>query len=85
MKVNLAGPDDLGRWYLHDENGNAFPLVVKDEDHPMAAALLGWIDKEEVIDERIESARLWLMDCIGDEIDAPAHVEEFFLELRGEG
>ncbi len=82
MKVTLSGHDDLGHWFLHDENGNAFPLVVKDQDHLAAAALFGWVDSEEVIDERIESARLWLMDCIGDEIDAPAHVEEFFLELR---
>ena len=85
MKVTLAGPDDLGYWFLHDENGHAYPLVVTHEDHPMAAALFGWIESDDCDeDERIENARIWLMECIGDEIDAPSHVQKFFLELNGD-
>lgn len=85
MKVNLSGHDGLGYWFLHDQDGNVFPLVVKDEDHPIAAALFGWIENEDLNEaDSIESARLWLMECIGDEITAPAHVQEFFIELRGE-
>ena len=38
MKVTLMGPDDLGYWFLDDENGNSFPSVERHEDHPQAAA-----------------------------------------------
>ena len=84
MKVTLAGPDDLGNWFLHDDDGNAYPLVERWADHPAAGALFGWTAPEEVADqdEIIESARLWLMDKIGDEVEAPKDVAEYFRELN---
>ena len=84
MKVELAGPDDLGFWFLTDANGNSFPLVERHEDHPAAAAQLGWeapkgvTDKEALIDNAID----FLMDHIGDEIKAPKEAVEFFRELE---
>ncbi len=85
MKVTLAGPDDLGYWFLHDEDGNAFPLVEDHASHPAAAALFGWTAPEGVTDEEeiIQDALDCLMDHISDEIEAPPHVEAFFRELEG--
>jgi hypothetical protein len=82
MKVTLAGPDDLGYWVLHDENGNAFPLVKRDEDHPAAARLFGWAPTEGT--DEVEDARLWLLDHIGDEIEAPLAAVAYFRELESE-
>lgn len=84
MKVTLAGPDDLGYWFLHDEDGNAFPLVEDHEDHPAAAALFGWTAPEGVTDgeEIIQDTLDGLMDCIGDEIEAPKEAVEYFRELE---
>ncbi len=86
MKVTLMGPDDLGYWFLTDEDGNAFPLVERNEDHPAAAVLFGWTAPEDITDEEaiIQDALNRLMDCIGDEIEAPAHVAEFFQQLNGD-
>ena len=72
MKVTLAGPDDLGYWFLHDENGNAFPLVEDHVDHSAAAALFGWTAPEGVTDQEeiIQDALDWLNDHISDEIEA---------------
>lgn len=86
MRVTLAGPDDLGYWFLHDENGNTFPLVERHDDHPAAAELFGWTTPEGITDQEeiIESARLWLMENISEEIEAPQHVVEFFRELNDE-
>ena len=42
MEVYLAGPDDLGYWFLEDENGNSFDLVTTEAEHLTAAALFGW-------------------------------------------
>ncbi len=85
MKVCLAGPDDLGYWFLEDEDGNSFDLVTTEAEHLTAAALFGWkapegVSKEQAIDE----ARLWLEDCIGDMIDAPPDAEKYFQELYEE-
>ena len=84
MKVELAGPDDLGFWFLVDSNGNSFPLVERHEDHPAAAALFGWKAPEGVTDDEalIDSAIDFLMDHIGDEIKAPKEAVEFFRELE---
>jgi hypothetical protein len=84
MKVTLSGPDDLGYWFLHDENGNAFPLVERHEEHPAGAALFGWTAPEGITDQEevIVSALEWLMDHIGEEITAPPEAVEFFRELE---
>jgi len=84
MKVTLTGPDDLGYWFLHDEDGNAYPLVECWRDHLAAASLFGWTAREEAKDENemIEDARLWLLEHIADEIEAPKDVVEFFLKLQ---
>lgn len=86
MQVELAGPDDLGHWFLVDGDGNSFPLVERPEDHPAAAALFGWKAPKDVTDEEkiIDAAIDFLMEHIGDEIKAPRHVVEFFEKLREE-
>jgi hypothetical protein len=83
MKVWLAGPDDLGYWFLEDENGNSFPLVERHEDHPGAAKLFGWKAPEGVTDQKeiIQDAIDWLQDHTGDDIQAPRHFAEYFEKL----
>lgn len=86
MKVSLVGPDDLGYWFLHDANGNSFPLVESHDDHPAAAAQLGWkapkgvTGKEALIDSAID----FLMENTGEDFKAPKHVVEFFKKLEAE-
>ena len=41
MKVFLMGPDDLGGWFLDDENGQSWQIVESNEDHIAAAELFG--------------------------------------------
>ena len=86
MNVELTGPDDLGFWFLTDANGNAFPLVERHEDHPAAAALFGWQATEGVEDREaiIQDALLFLMDHIGDEIEAPKEAVAYLNELNAE-
>lgn len=86
MIVTLAGPDDHGFWFLDDENGRSFQLVESFEDHPSAAALLGWKPPEHVEDEKeiILNAMDWLNDHVSENFQAPLHVVEFFKELTGE-
>ena len=86
MKVELTGPDDLGFWYLTNAHGNAFPLVESHEGHPAAAALFGWQATEGVEDREaiILDALLFLMDHIGDEIEAPKEAVAYFNELNAE-
>jgi hypothetical protein len=71
---------------LHDEDGNAFPLVEDHAGHPAAAALFGWTAPEGVTDEEeiIQDALNCLMDHISDEIDAPPEAVAYFQELAGE-
>jgi hypothetical protein len=85
MKVYLAGCDDLGYWFLEDENGNSFDFVTTEAEQLTAAALFGWKAPEGVSQERaVEEARLWLEDCIRDKIDAPKDAEAYFQELYGD-
>ena len=86
MRVTLMGPDDLGRWYLADHNGNSFPLVEHHEDHSKGAALLGWNAPERVTDQEkiIDIALDWLMDHTGEDFNAPAQVTDFFREFEDE-
>lgn len=86
MIVTLAGPDDLGYWFLDDENGNSFPLVERHEDHPAAAALFGWKAPEGVTDTKaiINDAIDWLTEHAGEDFEAPQHVAEFFEKLEAE-
>ena len=84
MTVTLVGPDDLGYWFLHDENGNSFPLVERHKDHPAAAAFFGWTPPEGVTDDEeiIDSAIDFLMENISEEIEAPKEAVEYFRELE---
>ena len=83
MRVSLTGPDDLGYWFLDDENGNSFPLVEAHEDHSQAAALLGWKAPEGVTDEKaINDALDWLNENAGEEFNAPKQVVDFFKKLK---
>jgi hypothetical protein len=84
MIVTLAGPDDLGYWFLDDENGRSFPLVQRHEDHPKAAALFGWKPPKRITDEEkiIDAAIDFLMDHIGEEIEAPEEAVKYFRELE---
>ncbi len=84
MRVMLIGPGELGHWFLTDDHGNSFPLVTRHEDHPQAAALLGWNAPEGVTDEQanIQDALGWLMDHTGEDFTAPPHVAEFFRQLN---
>lgn len=86
MKVWLMGPDGLGYWFLDDENGYSFPLVERHEDHPKAAQIFGWTAPEGVTDEEaiIQDALDWLMENIGEAIEAPQEAATFFRELTGD-
>jgi len=86
MIVTLAGPDDLGGFFLDDENGNSFPLVERHEDHPKAAALFGWTAPEGITDgeEITNDAIDWLTEHAGEDFEAPKHVAEFFEKLEAE-
>jgi hypothetical protein len=57
---------------------------VRHEDHPKAATLFGWTAPEGVTDEEeiIDSAIDFLMENIGEEIEAPKEAVEYFLELE---
>jgi len=86
MKVTLMGPDDSGYWYLTDDEGNSFPFIECHEDHPTAAAMLGWKRPKDILDEEdiIMDALDWLMDHTGEDFKAPAHVKEYFKQLDEE-
>lgn len=83
MKVTLMGPDDLGYWFLDDREARSFKLVQRWSDLPGAAALFGWKppDGMDDEDEQAENARLWLLDHVGDEIEAPPDVAEYLQQL----
>lgn len=83
MVVTLAGPDDHGFWFLDDQSGRSFQLVGRFEDHPQAAALLGWKAPEGVTHEKeiILDAIDWLIDHTSDDFKAPIHVVEYFNNL----
>ncbi len=84
MRVTLMGPDDLGRWYLADHNGNSFPFVERHEVHPRAAAMLGWQARDSITDPEaiVQDALDWLMVHSGDDFTAPAHVAAFFRQMN---
>lgn len=83
MQVTLSGPDDLGYWFLSDQDGNSFPLVERHEDHPAGAAMLGWKtpegdnDAEQIIQDALD----WLMDHTGEDFNSPKHVADYFKEM----
>jgi hypothetical protein len=84
MRVTLMGPDDLGRWYLADHNGTSFPFVERHEDHPRAAAMLGWQVGDSITDPEavFQDALDWLMDHTSDDFEAPPYVATFFRQLN---
>ena len=86
MQVSLEGPDDLGYWFLSDEDGNSFPFITSHEDHPNAVASLGWKQPEGLDDEEdiIMDALDWLMENTGEIFEAPRQVDEYFKELYNE-
>jgi hypothetical protein len=86
MRLELTGPDDLGVWYLTNADGNAFPFIESHEGHPAAAALFGWQTPEGVEDWEaiIQDALVFLMEHIGDEIEAPEEAVDYFRELEEE-
>lgn len=86
MIVTLAGPDDQGFWFLDDDNGRSFQIVECYEDHPTAAALLGWKNPEDVTDEKeiILDAIDWLNDHVSENFKAPNHIAEYFKEFDDE-
>ena len=84
MIVTLMGPDDLGGWFLTDDEGNSYPFVASHEDH-LNAAMLGWdrpigIDDEEAIMNALD----WLMENTGEDFGAPQIVVEYFGDLYAE-
>ena len=84
MIVCLMGPENLGAWFLTDDDGNTFPLVASHEDH-LNAALLGWERPNGIDDqEAIVNALDWLMEHTGEDFDAPQTVIEYFEELYAE-
>ena len=86
MKVSLSGPDDLGYWFLDDDDGRSFPFIERHEDHPVAAVSLGWKRPEDITDqeELINAAIDWLKDHAGEDFKAPKHVVEYFRKLDEE-
>lgn len=80
MIVTLMGPDDLGYWFLTDDEGNSYPFVASHEDH-LNATMLGWESPTGIDDEdAIMNALDWLMDHTGEDFDAPRIVDESFCE-----
>lgn len=86
MIVTLAGPDDQGFWFLDDDNGRSFQLVECFEDHPQAAALLGWTCPDGVTDESaiIFAAMDYLNDHVSESFKAPLHIAEYFKQFDDE-
>lgn len=86
MEVTLMGPDDLGYWFLTDDEGNNFPFITRHEDHPNAAAMLGWEQTEGIEDEEaiIMDALDWLNEHTGEEFTAPSHIAAYFDQLYNE-
>jgi hypothetical protein len=85
MKLMLVGPDDSGFWFLENENGLSWKIVERWADHSAAAALFGWDAPDDATDEeQNESAREFLMEHIGAEIEAPRHIAIHFEELERE-
>ena len=84
MNLTLMGPDDLGAWFLTDEEGNSYPFITCHEDH-LNATMLGW-DRPVGIDdeESILNALDWLMERTGEDCDAPQIVAKYFEELYEE-
>lgn len=78
MQLTLQGPDELGFCVLTDDDGNTYPLVTKTEDYLSAAKLFGWTGG--TIDEAIE----FVTEMNGEDIEAPPHIEEYFLSLYAE-
>jgi hypothetical protein len=85
MKLMLVGPDGSGFWFLENDHGLSWQLVERWADHPGAAALFGWVAADgSSDDEQAEAAREFLMEKIGDEIEAPLHIAQHFKELERE-
>lgn len=84
MIVTLMGPDNLGYWFLTDDDGNSHPFITRHEDH-LNATMLGW-QRPAGIDEVEATMRAldWLMDHTGEGFDAPQIVVEYFKELYAE-
>jgi hypothetical protein len=85
MKLILVGPSDEGSWFLENQNGLSWELVERWSDHPGAAALFGWAAADGATDdEQAEAAREFLMENIGEQIEAPLHIAQHFEELERE-
>ena len=85
MKLTLVGPDDSGFWFLENQHGMTWQIVERWGDHPGAAVLFGWVAAEGATDdEQVGSAREFLMENIGAEIEAPLHIAQYFDELERE-
>lgn len=85
MKLTLVGPDDSGFWFLENQNGLSWQIVERWADHPAAAALFGWSAPDGATDDKqVESAREFLMENIGTEIEAPLHIAQHFEQLERE-
>lgn len=83
MQVTLMGPDNLGFWFLTDDDGNVFPFVTRHEEHSIAASMLGWTKPEGIEDEAaIMDALDWLMAHTGEDFEAPDYVADFFRRLN---
>jgi hypothetical protein len=85
MKLTLVGPDDSGFWFLENDNGLSWQLVERRTDHPGAAALFGWVAADGATeDEQAEAAREFLVENIGDQMEAPRHIATHFEEMERE-
>lgn len=85
MRLTLVGPDDSGFWHLENDNGMTWQVVERWADHPGAAALLGWTSLDAMTDdEQAEAAREFLMEHIGDQIEAPRHIAQHFEQRERE-
>lgn len=85
MKLTIVGPTVEGFWFLENDDGLSWQIVERWSDHPGAAALFGWIAPDGATDdEQAEAAREFLMEHIGDQIEAPLHVAQHFEELERE-
>jgi hypothetical protein len=94
MQLLLEGPDDEGRWFLSDYDGNSWAVVERGEGLCFAASLFGWKPCEQcdadgtsgcshtTLEEMETEAEAILFDHIGDAVTVPSHISDYFEDIQ---